>query len=262
MRRRERITDSKHVYAYWNRLRRKRKINRRRAKDLKNTGLWIRDTHEDRQRRCLVFRKSYRDVSDLLKPHSSTMSTIKDPQKSKDGVSEEMLSLSRSLSLGIQSADSNSISKMEEEEMEKMRRAVDEVELHDLEDEEDEDDAQSPSLKEGGGDEDTFQDEDDEDEREPLRETRCVFVRLSGEIEGTFRLWSTKFVFTPDEKKESSSSYTYKVAAVVKIHLRRYRLRESALEIFLERQCRRSSAFFHFVGDEDHRDESVRNDLA
>ena len=80
MRRRERITDSKHVYAYWNRLRRKRKINRRRAKDLKNTGLWIRDTHEDRQRRCLVFRKSYRDVSDLLKPHSSTMSTIKEPQ--------------------------------------------------------------------------------------------------------------------------------------------------------------------------------------
>ena len=62
-----------------------------------------------------------------------------------------------------------------------------------------------------------------------------------------------------DEKSESSSSasYTYKVAAVVKIHLRRYRLRESALEIFLERQCRRSSAFFHFVGD----DGEVRNDL-
>ena len=176
-------------------------------------------------------------------------------------MTEDMLSLSRSLSLGgggVQ--DDRDDGKILEEE--EMKRAVTEVDNefaeHDLVDE---DEAQSPSLKD---EEETLQDEDDEDGCEPLRETRCVFVRLSGEIEGTFRLWSTKFVFTPDEKTEltSSSSYTYKVAAVVKIHLRRYRLRESALEIFLEHQCRRSSVFFHFVGNEENRDESVRNDLA
>jgi len=86
-------------------------------------------------------------------------------------------------------------------------------------------------------------------------------VYFNSQITHTRSNTGTKFVFTPDEKSESSSSasYTYKVAAVVKIHLRRYRLRESALEIFLERQCRRSSAFFHFVGDDE---KSVRNDLA
>ena len=181
-RRRERMIYTKQVYSYWNRLRRKRRVNRVRARDT-SKGLWIRDTHEDRQRRCLVFRKSYRDVSDLLKPHSSTMSTTTQKKRATT-MTEDMLSLSRTLSLGGGSNVQDN-----EEEMKRAVAEVDEDEMlpeHDLVDE---DEAQSPSLKDE--EEETFQDEDDEEDCEPLRETRCVFVRLSGEIEGTFRLWST-----------------------------------------------------------------------
>ncbi len=130
-----------------------------------------------------MFRKSYRDVSDLLKPHSSTMSTTTQKKRATT-MTEDMLSLSRTLSLGGGSNVQDN-----EEEMKRAVAEVDEDEMlpeHDLVDE---DEAQSPSLKDE--EEETFQDEDDEEDCEPLRETRCVFVRLSGEIEGTFRLWST-----------------------------------------------------------------------
>ena len=93
-RRRERMIYTKQVYSYWNRLRRKRRVNRVRARDT-SKGLWIRDTHEIVRDVVWCFGRVIVTI-DLLKPHSSTMSTTTQKKRATT-MTEDMLSLSRTL---------------------------------------------------------------------------------------------------------------------------------------------------------------------
>ena len=97
---------------------------------------------------------------------------------------------------------------------------------------------------------------------------------------GTFRLWSTCCSLNVYFNSQITQSFEHRYK--VRVHTGRRaivifgfvyvqsrcgsqnsssKISSSRIcsEIFLERQCRRSSAFFHFVGDDE---KSVRNDLA